>query len=129
VKYFSGTATYQNTFTLKAIPKNPIILDLGSVKEVAVVTVNGKQAGVLWKEPYRIDISSLTQSGENQIEIAVINTWNNRLVGDASAKPEERITRTNLSNKFNPKSPLLSAGLLGPVVLKFPAIVNCELGK
>ncbi|MFN4805245.1 MAG: glycosylhydrolase-like jelly roll fold domain-containing protein [Akkermansiaceae bacterium] len=47
VKYFSGTATYQNTFTLKAIPKNPIILDLGSVKEVAVVTVNGKQAGVL----------------------------------------------------------------------------------
>ncbi|MFN6270235.1 MAG: glycosyl hydrolase [Akkermansiaceae bacterium] len=129
VKYFSGTATYQNTFTLKAIPKNPIILDLGSVKEVAVVTVNGKQAGVLWKEPYRIDISSLTQSGENQIEIAVINTWNNRLVGDASAKPEERITRTNLSNKFNPKSPLLSAGLLGPVLLKFPAIVNCELGK
>jgi hypothetical protein len=129
VKYFSGTATYENTFTLKTIPKSPIILDLGSVKEVAVVTVNGKQAGVLWKEPYRIDISSLTKSGENLIETAVINTWNNRLVGDASAKPEERITLTNLSNKFNPKSPLISAGLLGPVVLKFPAIVTCELGK
>ncbi|MES2981523.1 MAG: glycosyl hydrolase [Verrucomicrobiota bacterium] len=127
VKYFSGAADYQNTFTLTDVSKNPIILDLGSVKEVAVVRVNGKKAGVLWKEPYQIDITALTKAGENQIEIQVINTWNNRLVGDSLVRREERMTRTNLSNKFNPKSPLLSSGLLGPVVLKFPVTATCEL--
>ncbi len=129
VKYFSGAADYHNTFTLSEISKNPIILDLGAVKEIAVVRLNGKEAGILWKEPYQIDISTLTKTGENHLEIQVINTWNNRLVGDSMAKPEDRITRTNLTNKFNPKSPLLPSGLLGPVVLKFPVTRTCVLGK
>lgn len=129
VKYFSGAADYHNTFTLTEASKNPIMLDLGTVKEVAVVRVNGKQAGILWKEPYQIDITALTQAGENQIEVKVINTWNNRLVGDASGKPEDRTTSTNLSHKFTPKTPLLSSGLLGPVVLKFPTVENIELKK
>lgn len=127
VKYFSGSANYQNTFHLTEISKNPIILDLGTVKEVAVVRVNGKEAGTLWKEPYQIDISAFAKAGENQLEIQVTNTWNNRLVGDSSLKPEERITRTNLAHKFSPKSPLLSSGLLGPVVIKFPVLKACEL--
>ncbi len=129
VKHFSGAADYHNTFTLGEISKNPIILDLGTVKEIAVVRLNGKEAGILWKEPYQIDISALAKAGENHLEIQVINTWNNRLVGDSIAKPEDRITRTNLANKFNPKSPLLPSGLLGPVVLKFPVSLTCELEK
>lgn len=127
VKYFSGTAEYHNTFTLTESSKSPVILDLGTVREVAVVRVNGKEAGNLWKEPYQIDISAFTKAGENQIEISVTNTWNNRLVGDSGLKPEDRITRTNLAHKFNPKSPLLSSGLLGPVVIKFPILKTCEL--
>lgn len=127
VKYFSGAADYQNTFTLTAVPENPVILDLGSVKEVAVVHVNGKEAGILWKEPYQIDITALAKAGENRIEIKVVNTWNNRLVGDSTVKPEARITRTNLSHKFSPNSPLLSSGLLGPVVIKFPVLEACEI--
>lgn len=127
VKYFSGTANYQNTFNLTEISKNLIILDLGAVKEVAVVRVNGKEAGTLWKEPYQIDISTFARTGENQLEIQVTNTWNNRLVGDSGLKPEDRITRTNLAHKFNPKSPLLPSGLLGPVVIKFPVHKTCEL--
>lgn len=129
VKYFSGAADYQNTFTISAVSKNSVILDLGSVKEVAVVRINGKEAGILWKEPYQVDITALIQAEENQIEVKVINTWNNRLVGDASEKPEERTTRTNLSNKFTSKTPLLSSGLLGPVVLKFPVITGCDLSS
>lgn len=129
VKYFSGTAAYQNTFNLAEKTDSPIILDLGAVKDVAVVRLNGKEVGILWKEPYQIDISTLSKAGENKLEIQVINTWNNRLVGDSMAKAEDRITRTNLANKFNPKSPLLSSGLLGPVVLKFPVTVTCEIAK
>lgn len=123
VKYFSGTATYHNEFELTQMPsgKTPsLILDLGSVKEVATVRINGKEAGILWKEPYQIDIAALVQPGKNEITIDVVNSWNNRLVGDSILKPEERITRTNLANKFNPKSPLLPSGLIGPVVIKVP---------
>lgn len=130
VKYFSGTATYHNQFSLTQIPSGEmksLILDLGTVKEVAVVRINGQDAGVLWKEPYRIDIAPYVKAGENQIEIKIVNSWNNRLVGDSTLKPEDRITRTNLAGKFNPKTPLLSSGLLGPVTLKTPVQMSCEL--
>jgi hypothetical protein len=130
VKYFSGAATYHNQFSLKEIPsgeQKSLILDLGVVKEVAVIRINGKEAGVLWKEPYRIDIAAYVKAGENQIEIKVVNSWNNRIVGDLNSKPEERITRTNLVGKFNAKMPLLPSGLLGPVILKTPVYTNCEL--
>jgi alpha-L-rhamnosidase len=130
VQYFSGTATYHQSFTLTeklANGKSPLMLDLGTVKEVAVVRVNGQEAGVLWKQPYQIDIARFVKAGENQLEIAVVNTWNNRIVGDLRSDPKDRITRTNLTNKFNPKMPLLSSGLLGPVVLKTPALITTEL--
>ena len=67
--------------------------------------MNGHEAGVLWKEPYRIDIAPLVQPGTNQLEITVVNTWNNRLVGDRKSNPEARITRTNLG-KISVPSPL-----------------------
>lgn len=130
VRYFSGAATYQNQFThagSSADGKSPLVLDLGAVKEVAVVRVNGRQAGVLWKEPYRIDIASFVRAGANQIEITVVNTWNNRLVGDMIGKPTERITRTNLAGKFKADSPLLRSGLLGPVLLRSAVSASCKL--
>ncbi|MFM7182930.1 MAG: glycosyl hydrolase [Verrucomicrobiales bacterium] len=121
VKYFSSGATYHRTITLDTFAKGePLFLDLGTVKEVAVVAVNGKQAGILWKEPRRIDIAPFVKPGQNQLEITVVNTWNNRIVGDLNAKPEDRVTRTNILGKFNPKSPLLPSGLLGPVTLHSP---------
>jgi len=130
VRYFSGSATYHHHFTLPATfssHSSPLILDLGSVKEVAVVRVNGQQAGVLWKQPYRIDISRVARPGENKLEIEVVNTWNNRIVGDLRSESQTRITRTNLISKFNANSPLLSSGLLGPVSLKCPVVVSCDL--
>jgi hypothetical protein len=130
VNYFSGSATYHNQFTLEKAQlsaNQPLILDLGAVKEVATVRVNGKEAAILWKEPYRIDIANLVHAGTNELEIDVVNTWNNRLVGDQRSAPEAQIAHTNITEKFNPKSPLLSSGLLGPVVLKFPQVMTCEL--
>ncbi len=134
VKYFSGAATYHNLFTVPndslvdyASGRVPVILDLGSVKEVAVVRVNGREAGVLWKEPRRVDIGKFLRFGTNDLEITVVNTWNNRLVGDAQPGVTKKITRTNIANKFNANSPLLSSGLLGPVKLEFPVTVTCDL--
>jgi hypothetical protein len=58
------------------------LLDLGSVKNLASITLNGKKVGVLWTAPWRIDISSAVIAGENRFEIAVTNVWANRLIGD-----------------------------------------------
>ncbi len=130
VRYFSGSAVYHKQLTLAEFSvdgKTPLLLDLGSVKEVAVVRVNGKEAGILWKEPYRIDIAPLAKAGGNEIEITVTNTWNNRIVGDLQTKPENRVTRTNIAGKFNNKSPLLPSGLIGPVKLLSPVNASCNL--
>ena len=87
IKYFSGTAAYQKTFKLSTIPNQAVYLDLGQVDVMARVLVNGKDLGVLWKPPFRVDISSALQTGVNQLNIRVTNLWVNRLIGD-SALPE-----------------------------------------
>jgi hypothetical protein len=125
VRYFSGTATYRKEFPISG--SGPVLLDLGVVREIAVVRVNGREAGVRWKEPYRIDIAPLVRPGVNRLEIDVVNTWNNRLVGGARGAPEARITRTNLARSFGAASPLLPSGLLGPVNLKFPVRTESRL--
>jgi hypothetical protein len=52
VKYFSGTAVYTREFTAPAEwlrPGAKVLLDLGSVREIAEVSVNGKPLGIHWK--------------------------------------------------------------------------------
>jgi hypothetical protein len=130
VRYFSGTATYRKQFALSdaaARGGGPIILDLGSVREVAEVTVNGRNAGLLWKQPYRIDIAPFTKAGGNQLEVSVTNLWNNRIVGDLQSDADRDFTRTNLKSKFSAKSPLLPSGLTGPVKLRFPVSATTHL--
>jgi hypothetical protein len=64
-------------------PENGIkYYDLGHVKHLATITMNGKKLGVVWTAPWHIDISSATLPGMNTIEIAVANVWANRLIGD-----------------------------------------------
>ncbi len=83
VRYFAGTATYRNTFKLDAVPTSGrVMLDLGKVYDMAKVTVNGQALGVVWHEPFVVDVSSAAKPGQNTLEIAVTNTWHNRLVGD-----------------------------------------------
>jgi hypothetical protein len=85
VKYFSGTATYSHPLEVPAdflAAHRRVVLDLGRVEVVARVTVNGHDLGVLWKEPYRVDITAAVQAGLTRLEVAVTNLWTNRLIGD-----------------------------------------------
>ncbi|WP_343518582.1 glycosyl hydrolase [Sphingomonas sp.] len=91
VRHFSGTATYTRTIDVPAhaLKKGRrVFLDLGRVEVLAGVTVNGKDLGVTWKEPYRVDITDAVRPGANQVSLAVTNLWANRMIADA-ALPEE----------------------------------------
>ena len=118
IKYFSGAATYRKTFTVSQslFPHSAFSLDLGNVLELAEVTLNGKNLGVVWIAPYRLDVTGAVRPGANTLEVKVVNLWPNRLIGDAGLAPEKRLTRTNV-HKFKAGDPLRKSGLLGPVRL------------
>lgn len=118
IKYFSGIATYKNSFNLKAVTKNQVVqIDLGEVKNLAEVYVNGKKAATLWKQPFMTDITSFVHAGINNIEIKVVNSWVNRLIGDA--QPGAKKITFMVLPLLNENSPLEESGLLGPVKLQF----------
>ncbi len=117
IKYFSGTAVYRKTFDLDSKIENQhakIYLDLGTVKETARVKLNGKDLGVVWCAPWRVEITDALKPQGNRLEIEVVNLWPNRLIGDVGLPGEQRRTKTNV-NYYNQKRPLLPSGLLGPV--------------
>ena len=120
VKHFSGTATYQKTFQVSGLkfPVSKVFLDLGTFSETAKVTLNGKDLGVLWCAPRRVDITEALKPGDNELKIEVVNNWPNRLIGDGKLPADQRRTKTNI-NKYNPPKtgdqPLHASGLLGPV--------------
>ena len=89
---------------------------MGEVWDMALVRVNGTDAGILWKSPFRTDVSSMLVAGENQIEIDVVNRWTNRLIGDSAKPAHERITYT-AREFYKPSDPLFPSGLVGPVRL------------
>jgi hypothetical protein len=117
VKYFSGTATYTKTIHAAAgwfKPRAHLWIDLGGVKNLAEVSINGKPLGIVWKTPYRVDATSALKAGDNAIEIKVTNAWTNRIIGDR--QPHVTKTYTFTSPKFyKADAPLLPSGLLGPV--------------
>jgi hypothetical protein len=93
VKYFSGTATYAKTVTAQAgwfKPGRRIYLDLGKVRDIAEVKVNGRAVGMVWAPPYRVDVTGAFRPGANRVEIAVTNEWTNRLIGDR-LMPEKHV--------------------------------------
>ncbi len=151
IRYFSGTATYSNRFRAPdAIAGGglSVSLDLGVVKELASVSINGKRVATLWHAPFEVDITEFIKPGENEIAIAVTNTWANRLIGDnthpddcewgdamdaegralrvfpewlIAGKPRPSKQREAFSswNYFNEKSALIDAGLLSEARLLF----------
>ncbi len=116
IKYFSGTGTYTKTIDLEASALKGgahLWIDLGDVKNLAEVTVNGKPLGVVWHAPYRVDATTALKPGKNQVAIKVTNAWVNRLIGDEQPNAV-RITFAD-TKPYNANSPLLPSGLLGPV--------------
>jgi hypothetical protein len=116
IKYYSGTAVYRRTFTLPAKAGQKIFLELGDVRELAEVKVNGHSCGIAWTPPFRVDITGAGRAGENSLEIEVVNFWPNRIIGDQFLPPSQRLTRTNI-RKLTKTTPLMESGLLGPVRL------------
>ncbi|MEC5145076.1 glycosyl hydrolase [Chitinophaga sp. 212800010-3] len=136
IRYYSGMAVYRKTFDLKALNSHATyLLQLGSVDNLASVTLNGKTLGTLWAAPWQIDITPALKEKNNQLEITVANRWPNRLIGDEQ-RPDDGIRNGQwpdwlLKNeprnsgrftfstwKFYTKdSPLLPSGLHGPVVI------------
>ena len=116
IKYFSGTATYTTTvhapedwFKARA----HLWIDLGDVKNLAEVSVNGKSLGEVWHTPFRVDATSALKPGANQVTVKVTNAWVNRLIGDQQPGAT-KYTYADVK-PYKADSPLLPSGLLGPV--------------
>ena len=119
IKYFSGTATYTKTIVADKnwfANKAQLWLDLGDVKNLAEIIVNGRSLGVVWKQPFRVDVTSSLKAGDNKIEIKVTDLWVNRLIGDAQPGVTNKITYTTMPF-YQANSKLLPAGLIGPVII------------
>ena len=91
--------------------------------------LNGKDLGIVWTDPWSVDLMGATKAGRNELEIDVVNTWANRLIGDAGQPNEKRITKTNIALQsgkrtikpfqgYASEDPLMRSGLLGPVRLE-----------
>ena len=115
IKYFSGTATYANSFILESVPGSQVYVDLGKVMVMAKVKVNGEYAGGVWTAPYRVNVTNFLKEGENTIEVEVVNCWRNRLIGEKEAIPEADRFTFQTSTYLDKNSELQSSGLLGPV--------------
>jgi hypothetical protein len=114
IRYFSGTATYTKDFDMPKLAAGKYLLDLGAVREVADVSVNGKRLGTVWTPPYSLDISDVLHAGRNHIAVEVSNLWVNRLIGDAQPNVNKKVAFTTVPT-YRPDSPLRLSGLLGPV--------------
>lgn len=102
---------------------NPV-LDLGDVRDLVAVNVNGRHLRTLWKPPYRVALGDALKPGKNELELTVANTWINRFIGDfrrhgrSGVNPENapRYTQEGASTQdYNENTPILESGLLGPV--------------
>ncbi|MGP8234171.1 MAG: glycosylhydrolase-like jelly roll fold domain-containing protein [Limisphaerales bacterium] len=150
VRYFSGTATYEKEIEIPADRLNTgreLWLDLGTVKNLAEVSLNGRDLGVLWKPPFRVNITAAAKPGANKLAVKVTNLWPNRLIGDeqlpsdsdrsgdgkrlrawpqwlldGKPSPAGRLTFATW-RQFDKDSPLLESGLLGPVTLQTSEII------
>ncbi len=142
VRYFSGTAVYETRFSWQgASPDAHVMLDLGEVRQIAAVALNGQDLGVLWKKPFCLDITAALRAGDNTLTVCVANTWFNRFIGDeqlpddtganekgiletwpewvlrGTRRPESgRVTLVN-RKQVKKETPLHASGLLGPVTL------------
>jgi hypothetical protein len=117
IKFYSGKAAYRTDFTFdgKIQRDKQYLLDLGEVADIGIarVTLNGQDLGILWTKPFRADITDALRSGQNQLQVNVINSWRNRLIGDRDLPQSQRYTRTNITVRKDWKP--LESGLLGPV--------------
>lgn len=124
VKYFSGTATYSRIVNVSQSQLHDgarLMLDLGAVRDLAEISVNGRILGTLWKPPYEIDVTDALKPGANEIRVRVTDEWTNRIMGDRAGPPEQRVLALNGAagggrGGFGGAAQALpESGLMGPV--------------
>ncbi len=137
IKYYSGIAKYEKSFSLPdafdVSQTHALYLNLGEVSNLARVSLNGKDLGVLWTFPWQVDITGVVKPKDNQLVVEVANLWINRLIGDASKPWDGQVNnqwpqwllegkaRTSGRYTFSPydyyrkNSPLKKSGLTGKV--------------
>jgi hypothetical protein len=144
IKYYSGKATYRKSFDLPTgALSSPLYLDLGKLKNVAEVRLNGKALGIVWCAPWRVEITDAVKAKDNKLEIDVVNLWPNRMIGDeqlpadcewgsgdwvllkrlpdwfVKGQPRTSGRHTFMTQKpWTKDSHLLESGLLGPVTIQ-----------
>lgn len=122
VKHYSGKAIYKREFSVnegivtKEIEAFVVFED---IQEMAGVYVNGNNCGIVWIPPYKARLTPYLKTGINKIIVEVINTWNNRIVGDLRNPDKRPFTHTNAKNRFSPEGPLLKSGLIGKAEIIF----------
>ena len=124
VKYFSGTGVYTKTIDAPAAWFHhgvQVWINLGEVKNVAAVSINGKPLGILWHTPYTFDATPALHPGINALKIEVTDSWVNRLIGDQQPNVVKTYTFTDY-HPYTANSPLLPSGLLGPVTVDSVAV-------
>jgi len=115
IKDYSGTAIYKKTFQFNSKDQNATYnLHLGKIADIAQVTLNGQNLGVIWTAPYEIEITKDLKEGDNILEIAITNTWRNRLLADRNRPETDRIADFFGRWYIQGKNPVES-GLIGPV--------------
>ncbi|QIK55680.1 DNA-binding protein [Dysgonomonas sp. HDW5B] len=117
IRYYSGTALYQNNFKLTSDQKTRYYLEIEEVCNLAEVKVNGKSCGIIWTKPYKVEITDALKSGNNTLEISVANTWANRIMGDENFGAEKYDSQkiwTNARYRLTEKN-LVKSGLIGTV--------------
>ena len=117
IRYYSGTIWYETEFKLKKKPEGELYLNLNDVGVMAKVKINGQYAGGVWTAPYRVNVTDLVRKGKNKVEIEVVTTWMNRLIGDSGLPESERKTWTPC-NSWKPTDTLQKSGLVGPVCIE-----------
>lgn len=123
----SGTGRYSTTFSLDSIAvaeADDWILDLGDVRESAVVRINGITAGKVWALPFTLRVGHLLKPGNNNIEIDVTNLQANRIADYERRGVEWRIFKdANIASVTGAKTftfadwPLVPSGLNSEVRL------------
>jgi len=119
VKYHAGTLEYTLQFEVGEDwldDRTRVFLELGQVRELAEIVLNGRNLGVVWKPPFGGEATGALRKGQNVLVVRVTNFWPNRIIGEHSMPPDQRWTRTNI-RKLTQDTPLMEAGLLGPVRL------------
>lgn len=149
VKYYSGTARYSTIIHLskEELKDKELFINLGTVKDIAKVFVNGTSCGTVWTAPFHARITAALKAGKNLIEVEVANTWINRVIGDekvpedldydmggskftvgrlktfpawfySGSQPKNRKRQTFCTWKhYSAEDPLVPSGLIGPVTI------------